>query len=140
MADNRPNILLYTTDQQRGDHISISGHPVVETPNVDAFVNRGAYFPNAYTEIPSTTGARRCLHAGQKSYTCGLVGYAGTEWNERNTIAQVLADNGYHCINVGWRNMHPRRKLFGFHNVICHDLREGEDDYWDWLREKKSMQ
>ena len=66
MADKRPNILLYTTDQQRGDHISISGHPVVETPNVDTFVNRGAYFPNAYTEIPSTTGARRCLHAGQK--------------------------------------------------------------------------
>ena len=21
-------------------------------------------------------------------------------------------------------------------NVICHDLHEGEDDYWDWLREK----
>ena len=136
MADGRPNILLYTTDQHRGDHISISGHPAVETPNVDAFVNRGAYFPNAYTEIPSTTGARRCLHAGQKSYNCGLVGYAATEWNEPNTLAQTLADNGYHCINVGWRNMHPRRKLFGFHNVICHDLHEGEDDYWDWLREK----
>lgn len=136
MTDNRPNILLYTTDQQRGDHISISGHPVIETPNVDSFVNRGAYFPNAYTEIPSTTGARRCLHAGQKSYNCGLVGYAATDWNEPNTLAQVLADNGYHCINVGWRNMHPRRKLFGFHNVICHDLHEGEDDYWDWLREK----
>ena len=136
MTDKRPNILLYTTDQQRGDHISISGHPVVETPNVDAFVNRGAYFPNAYTEIPSTTGARRCLHAGQKSYNCGLVGYASEEWNECNTIARVLADDGYHCINVGWRNMHPRRKLFGFHNVICHDLREGADDYWDWLREK----
>jgi len=43
----RPNILLFTTDQQRGDHIGLSGHPVIETPNVDAFVNRGAYFPNA---------------------------------------------------------------------------------------------
>ena len=136
MADERPNILLFTTDQRRGDHLGIAGHPVVETPNVDAFVNQGAYFPNAYTEIPSTTGARRCLHGGQKSYTCGLVGYAGAEWSERNTLAQVLADNGYHGINVGWRNMHPRRKLFGFHSVICHDLREGDDDYWEWLQEK----
>ena len=136
MADKRPNILLFTTDQQRGDHVSISGHPVVETPNVDAFGNRGAYFPNAYTEIPSTTGARRCLHAGQSSYACGLIGYAGAEWNERNTLAQVLADAGYHCINVGWRNMHPRRKLFGFHTVIPHDLREDADDYWEWLREQ----
>jgi arylsulfatase A-like enzyme len=136
MPQKLPNILLFTTDQQRGDHVSISGHPVIETPNVDSFVNHGAYFPNAYTEIPSTTGARRCLHGGQASYACGLIGYAGVEWNERNTLAQVLADAGYHCINVGWRNMHPRRKLYGFHTVICHDLHEGEDDYLDWLRER----
>jgi len=134
MAAKRPNVLLFTTDQQRGDHLSISGHPIVETPNADAFVGRGAYFPNAYTEIPSTTGARRCMLAGQGSYTCGLVGYSGAEWHERTTVAQVLAENGYHCINVGWRNLHPTRKLYGFHTVIPHDLREGVDDYKEWLR------
>jgi arylsulfatase len=135
MADTRPNILLFTTDQQRGDHLGLAGHPVVETPNVDAFINAGAYFPNAYSEIPSTTGARRCLHGGQGSYHCGLIGYSSEEWHEPNTLAQVLADHGYHCINVGWRNMHPRRKLYGFHTVIPHDLHEGDDDYADWLRE-----
>ncbi len=129
----QPNILLITTDQHRGDHLSIAGHPVLETPNLDELATNGAYFPNAYTEIPSTTGARRCLHGGQASYACGLVGYSGAEWHEPNTLARVLADSGYHCINVGWRNMHPRRKLYGFHNVICHDLRQGEDDYWEWL-------
>jgi len=134
MAERRPNIVLFTTDQQRGDHISLSGHPVIETPNVDSFINRGAYFPNAYTEIPSTTGARRCLLSGKGSYYCGLVGYSGTEWHEVETLAQVLADAGYHCINVGWRNLHPRRKLYGFHIVIPHDLREGDDDYLEWLR------
>ncbi|MFQ6097034.1 MAG: arylsulfatase [Armatimonadota bacterium] len=134
MSERRPNIILFTTDQQRGDHIGIAGHPVVETPYVDSFVNYGAYFPNAYTEIPSTTGARRCLHGGQGSYACGLIGYSSAEWHERNTLAQVLADHGYHCINVGWRNMHPRRKLYGFHTVIPHDMREGDDDYLDWLR------
>ena len=136
MPDERPNIILITTDQHRGDHLGLAHHPVLETPNVDSFINRGAYFPNAYTEIPSTTGARRVLHGGQASYTCGLIGYAGTEWHERNTLAQVLADNGYHCINVGWRNLHPRRKLYGFHTVIPHDLREGDDDYLDWLRQR----
>ena len=136
MTPERPNVILFTTDQHRGDHLSIAGHPVVETPNVDAFINNGAYFPNAYSEIPSTTGARRCLHGGQGSYHCGLIGYAGSEWHEPNTLAQVLADAGYHCINVGWRNMHPRRKLYGFHTVIPHDLREGDDDYLDWLRQQ----
>ena len=140
MTDPRPHIILFTTDQHRGDHLSIAGHPVVETPNVDSWIQQGAYFPNAYTEIPSTTGARRCLLGGQASHACGLVGYAGVEWHEPNTLAAVLANAGYHCINVGWRNLHPRRKLYGFHTVITHDLREGVDDYWDWLRRELGPQ
>ncbi|RLE93345.1 MAG: arylsulfatase [Thermoprotei archaeon] len=130
----KPNILLITTDQYRGDHLSIAGHPIVETPNIDSFVNHGAYFPNAYSEIPSTTGARLCMLRGRGSYFCGLRGYAAVEWNEHNSLADVLARNGYHCINVGWRNLHPRRKLYGFHVVIPHDTHEGVDDYMEWLR------
>lgn len=130
---DRPNIVLFTTDQHRGDHLGLAGHPVVETPNIDAFVNQGAYFPNAYTEIPSTTGARRCLLGGQGSFTCGLVGYSAAEWHEPHTLAAVLAGAGYHCLNVGFRNLHPRRKLYGFHTVVPHDLYEGEDDYLAWL-------
>ena len=133
MRNRRPNIVLFTTDQHRGDCIGLAGHPVVETPNLDSWVNRGAYFPNAYTEIPSTTGARRVLLSGKGSYDCGLIGYSASEWFEPNTLADVLARNGYHCINVGWRNLHPRRKLYGFHTVIPHDLHAGEDDYWEWL-------
>ncbi len=132
MADDRPNVLLFTTDQHRGDCIGLAGGPA-ETPNLDAWVNQGAYFPNAYTEIPSTTGARRVLHSGKGSYDCGLIGYSALEWLEPNTLAGVLAAAGYHCINVGWRNMHPTRKLYGFHTVIPHDLRRGDDDYWEWL-------
>jgi arylsulfatase A-like enzyme len=131
---DRPNILLYTTDQHRGDHLSIAGHPVVDTPYFDALADHGAYFPNAYTEISSTTGARRCLLAGQGSHACGLVGYSTAEWFPEHTIASVLADAGYHCINVGWRNLHPARKLYGFHTVIPADLRPEDDDYLQWLR------
>jgi arylsulfatase A-like enzyme len=133
MENDRPNIILFTTDQHRGDYVGLAGHPVLETPNFDSFIESGAYFPNAYSEIPSTTGARRCMLGGQASYACGLIGYQGSEWHEPNTLAQVLADAGYHCINVGWRNLHPRRKLYGFHTVVPHDLREGDDDYWEWL-------
>jgi len=130
----RPKIILFTTDQQRGDHLSVAGHPVVETPNVDSFIKHGAYFPNAYSEIPSTTGARRVMLTGKGSYYCGLVGYSGVEWDERGSLAHVLAENGYHCINVGWRNLHPARKLYGFHRVVPNDIREGDDDYLEWLK------
>ncbi len=140
MTRERPNILLITTDQHRGDHLSIAGHPVVQTPNLDSFVSQGAYFPNAYSEIPSTTGARLCMLRGRGSYDCGLIGYAAVEWNERDSLADVLARHGYHCINVGWRNLHPRRKLYGFHTVIPHDFREGADDYAEWLKRELGPQ
>ncbi|RLF06378.1 MAG: arylsulfatase, partial [Thermoprotei archaeon] len=117
------------------DYLSIAGHPFVETPNIDSFINHGAYFPNAYSEIPSTTGARACMLRGRSSYYSGFRGYAAVEWNEMNSLADVLAKNGYHCINIGFRNLHPRRKLYGFHTVIPHDIREGVDDYMEWLRQ-----
>lgn len=136
MSPKRPNIILFTTDQHRGDHLSVAGHPVVETPNVDSFVNDGAYFPNAYTEIPSTKGARHVMHSGRGNYDCGVIGYGECAWDEPNLLASVLARAGYHCVNVGWRNMEPRRGLFGFHHVIPHDLSLENDDYWEWLRER----
>ena len=83
---DRPNIVLFTTDQHRGDYIGLA-HPVVQTPNLDSFIQHGAYFPNAYTEIPSTTGARRVMHSGQGSFTCGLVGYSSQHWNPATTLA-----------------------------------------------------
>ena len=104
---SQPNIILFTTDQHRGDFIGLADNTVVETPNLDAFLKEGAYFPNAYSEIPSTTGARRIMHSGQKNYDCGLIGYGQGDWEEENTLAQCLSNAGYHCINVGWRNMHP---------------------------------
>lgn len=130
---NRPNIVLFTTDQHRGDWIGLAGRSVIETPNLDAWVNDGLYFPNAYTEIPSTTGARRILHMGQGSYDCGVIGYAGGIWDIENSLPAVLARSGYHCFSAGWRNMHPRRALFGYHQAVIHDLRPGVDDYMDWL-------
>jgi len=133
MSEQRPNIILFTTDQHRGDYIGLAGHPVIETPNLDAWVNDGLYFRNAYSEIPSTTGARRMMHLGQGSYDSGVIGYAGGQWDETNSLPTVLARAGYHCFSAGWRNMHPRRALFGYHHAVIHDLRPGVDDYMEWL-------
>ena len=44
----RPNLLLITTDQQRGDCLGCDGHPALETPYLDELAERGAHFPHAY--------------------------------------------------------------------------------------------
>jgi choline-sulfatase len=43
-----PNLLLFTIDTLRGDHVGAAGYPRAVTPNLDALAARGAYFSRAY--------------------------------------------------------------------------------------------
>ena len=47
----RPNIILITTDQQRGDCLGCDGHPVIETPYLDELAEDGARFPRSFTIV-----------------------------------------------------------------------------------------
>jgi len=136
MSDTPMNFIVFLADTHRGDHLGLAGHPMCETPNIDHLVNRGAYFPNAYSEIPSTTGAQRIILSGKGSYHCGQVGYQTCRWGETNTVAKVLADHGYQCFSIGCRNFYPQRKLYGFHRVILAGCRDepGDGDYTEWLQ------
>lgn len=135
---NRPNILLITTDQHRGDCLGLAGHPVVETPHLDALFQQGAWFPRAYSEVPSTTSARRTVISGQHPERHGMVGYKdGVPFEVRHTLPGELARAGYHTQFVGNMHLHPHRKLFGFHHKVLHEGPRGVpgyvDDYNTWL-------
>ncbi len=132
--EDRPNILLIMTDQQRGDCLSIEDHPVLLTPNMDAIGVGGVRFTRAYTTCPSCIAARRSLLSGQFPQTHGMVGYRdGVEWDAPPTLPQVLRDAGYQTALVG-RSMHqfPARKRYGYDEMHtnCHT---GADDYDRWL-------
>ena len=120
MADQRPNILLIMTDQQRGDCLSIDGHPVLMTPNMDSIAGAGVRFRRAYTTCPSCIAARRSILSGQYPTTHGMVGYCdAVEWNAPPTLPGVLRDAGYHTYLVG-RSMHqhPKRKRYGYDHMV----------------------
>ena len=48
LREDAPNILLYVVDTLRADSLGCYGHPVVETPNVDAFAREGTLFTSAF--------------------------------------------------------------------------------------------
>lgn len=60
----RPNVLLITCDQWRGDCLSAAGHPVVRTPNVDALAAEGVLFPRHFGGAAPCSPARACLYTG----------------------------------------------------------------------------
>jgi len=61
---NRPNLIVIMTDQQRFDAMSMSGHPFLQTPNMDRIAREGAYFLKAYSQSPVCGPARSSFLTG----------------------------------------------------------------------------
>ena len=114
-----PNILLIMPDQMRGDCMSLVGHPVLLTPNIDAIGGQGATFTQAYTTCASCIAARRSLLTGQFPASHGMVGYAEGVPLNAPTLPQCLRADGYATAIVG-RYMHqsPYTEPYGFETRI----------------------
>ncbi len=61
---DRPNVLLITADQWRGDCLSALGHPLVSTPNLDKLAQQGVLFERHYAGAAPCSPARACLYTG----------------------------------------------------------------------------
>lgn len=60
----KPNILLITADQWRGDCLSAMGHPCVRTPNLDALAAEGVLFRKHFAGAAPCSPARASLYTG----------------------------------------------------------------------------
>ncbi len=105
-AAERPNVLLITADQMRGDALSAVGHPAVETPTLDGLAKDGALFRRAYAEVPSCIPTRYAMLTGMSPQASGVVGYTGTRVT-RPTMPQTFREAGYKTALVG-RTMHQK--------------------------------
>jgi arylsulfatase A-like enzyme len=112
MTDQRPNIILIITDQQRFDTIRALGFPYVDTPNLDRLVNEGVAFNNCFITAPSCAPARASLFTGYYPHTTGILKNADP-W--RHSWVELLATSGYYCVNVGKMHTFPFETPLGFH-------------------------
>lgn len=140
MSD-RPNIILITTDQHRGDCIGIDGHPVVQTPNLDELATSGIRFRRGMTESPSCIPARRSLMTGMSSAAQGMVGMTDAHWDPPHTLAGCLRDAGYQTALIGKLHLSPKGKRFGFeYQERADGPYEFEGNaYTRWLRDEHGM-
>ena len=112
MADNRPNIVLIITDQQRYDTINALGFPYMDTPNLDRLVNEGTVFTNSFITSASCAPARASLFTGYYPHTTGVYKNADT-W--QHGWVEDLNESGYHCVNIGKMHTYPFETPMGFH-------------------------
>jgi arylsulfatase A-like enzyme len=60
----RPNVLLVTLDQFRGDCLSSLGHKVVRTPNLDALAKESTTFARHFSQSAPCSPGRASLYTG----------------------------------------------------------------------------
>ncbi len=116
MADDRPNILLLMTDQQRGDALGLAGHPVLQTPHLDWIGAAGLHFRRAYSACPVCIPARRTLMTGRTPAGHGvLMNHAAPL--PFPTLPGVLKQAGYQTHLCGKLHLHPHRARHGFDSM-----------------------
>ena len=98
----RPNVLLITLDQYRGDALSCAGHPVVRTPNLDALAASGVRLANHFAQAAPCAPGRAALYTGTYQMTNRVVGN-GTPLDDRfDNVARMARRAGYQPTLFGY--------------------------------------
>ncbi len=105
------NLLFITTDQWRGECLSILEHPVVKTPNLDALAADGVLFENHFAQCIPCGPSRASIFTGMYMQNHRSV-ENGTPLDARHTnIALEFRKLGYAPSLVGYTDttQDPRR-------------------------------
>lgn len=104
-GNQKPNILLLVSDDQRPDTIHALGNRHIETPNLDRLVRTGVSFSRAICANPICTPSRAEILTGCSSFRNGVLDFGRKIKPELATWPQTMRDGGYHTWYVGkWHN------------------------------------
>jgi choline-sulfatase len=133
MTEHRrlPNILLVMADQFIPFLSGAYGHPVVQTPNLDALVARGVRFDAAYSPSPLCAPARACLMSGTYTSTNRVYDNSAPFASDTPTIAHYLTNAGYDCVLSGKMHFVGADQLHGFRCRLTTDIYAEEFDMLD---------
>ncbi len=149
MAQARPNILWFCSDQQRWDTVGALGNPHIRTPTVDALVGGGTAFGRAYTQSPICTPSRASFLTGRYPAThqvyrngdCLLPGH-------EKLVTRIFADAGYDCGLIGKLHLAAAKysearaddgyRAYHYNHHPTPDARHA-DAYEHWLRHEKKV-
>ncbi len=123
--NDRPNVVVFFTDQQRWDTTGLGGNPCDLTPNFDRMALDGTHLPQFFTCQPVCAPARSCLQTGQYATTTGVFHNGIGLRPDAVTLATCFGRAGYRTGYIG--KWHLARTRGG--GAVAPDERGGYD-YW----------
>lgn len=118
---NRKHVILFVSDQHRGDLMGAAGNPWIHTPNLDALSSSGVRFTNAYCNSPLCGPSRMSM----------LTGLLPTRTNVHNnrqalashipTVAHAMGAAGYQTVLCGRMHFIGPDQRHGFHERLVGD-------------------
>lgn len=112
-----PNILFLVADDLNTD-LGCYGHPLIQTPNLDALARRGVMFTRAYAQYPVCNPSRTSFLSSRYPEITGILdNRTNPRANLRDAVflPEYLRKSGYFTARIG---------------KIYHDGMDGEND-WD---------
>jgi arylsulfatase A-like enzyme/Tfp pilus assembly protein PilF len=89
------NILFFTLDTTRADHLGCYGYDRAETPNIDRLAETGILFKNATCQVPLTLPSHSSIFTGTYPFYHGVRDNGGFYLEpDRTTLAEVLKVHG----------------------------------------------
>lgn len=107
---HRPNIVLITLDQFRGDALSAAGHPLVRTPHLDYLATHGVRLARHYSQAAPCGPGRASLYTGMYQFNHRVVAN-GTPLDDRfDNLARAARRAGYRPALFGYtdQSVDPR--------------------------------
>lgn len=98
---DRPNVIVFFTDQQRWDTTGIHGNPLDLTPNFDQMAREGTHAANAFTPQPVCAPARSIMQTGMYATETGVFRNGIPLKQDAQTLAKCFRAEGYATGYIG---------------------------------------
>ncbi len=142
---NRPDVVLFMTDQQRHDQLGYRSDGFFETPALDGLAAAGVRFDECYTTgatcIPARVGLLTGVFPRRLVAESGMIGLPEGTW----TVAHAFRAAGYETALIGKMHFTPVHARHGFDHMrtsehlgatrlgLRPDGTPDLDDYHAWL-------
>ncbi len=127
VAEERPNIILFVSDDHGTDALGCYGNPVIMTPNLDRLSEEGVRFDHAFCTSASCAASRSVILTGKYGHATGSYGHVH-EYHHFSTYDTVpslpvlMEQGGYLTARIGKYHLAPE-SVYSFREVLKADPR-----------------